>query len=772
MHTTRTSYDTEGNVLSTTDVIGNVTSYLYDKNNRRIQITDAKGGTTKTGYDTVGNIATITDSVNNTTTYGYDALDRLITDTNQLNKTRTRNYDNVGNLTQTTDRNSRKVAYSYDTLNRQTSEQWLDSNSATIKTFSASYDAVGHLITSTNPDSKYSYTYDEIDRLTSIDNTGTNGVPAVKFNYGYDAIGNLITVNDSINGTNAATTGYTYDLLNRVTKLTQTGTGVQTKRVDMAYNAVNQLTSLSRYSGVNPVVDTNYTYDNNQRLIKLAHNKGVSTIASYDYSYDDADKLASTISSVDGTSNYSYDLTNQLTGTDHTSQTDEAYSYDANGNRTSGGTVTGVNNQLLSDGTYSYQYDNEGNRTKRTEIATGKVTEYVWDYRNRLASVLFKDALGGVTKTIDYIYDGDNQRIGKRIDGVVTERYVLDRNQIALVFDGNGSQTHRYLYGTQVDQVLADETATGMVWALADRQGTVRDLVDNSGNIIEHLIYDSFGKLSNASTTGFRYGYTGREQDSETGLDYYRARYYDATNGKFISEDPIGFEGGDSNLSRYVGNNTVNLTDSSGQKVDIISQTFRRNIFYDNKTGRHYTNNINDVVVARKQDNTTSITSDITSAALYYSGPGNDNLGTGVLPALKSKIPDKLPGDQNGHIIGKQLGGSGKTLNNLVAQKGIGSNQNPNSPWRRFEDRVRNEIETEYTEIPQPLNGICPSPIQNPQKAHQTAVYSVIFRYPYAILRPDQITGAVIYYLPFMGVNTKNGVLRYPATMDGVSLNN
>jgi RHS repeat-associated protein len=566
LHTTSTSYDTEGNVLSTTDALGQKTTYLYDKNNRRTQVTDAKLGTTKTSYDAVGNVATITDSVNNTTSYGYDAVDRLITDTNQLNKTRTRSYDNIGNLTQTTDRNGRKVAYNYDTLNRQTSERWLDSNSATIKTFSASYDAVGHLVSSTNPDSSYSYTYDAVDRVTSIDNTGTVGVPAVKFNYGYDAVGNLIAVNDSINGTSAGITGYSYDLLNRVTKLTQSGTGVQSKRVDMAYNAVNQLTSLSRFSGVNGVVDTSYIYDSNQRLIKLSHQKGANTIASYDYSYDNADKLASTVSSVDGTSNYSYDATNQLTGTDHSSQTDEAYSYDANGNRTSGGSVTGVNNQLLSDGTYSYTYDGEGNRTKRVEIATGKITEYNWDYRNRLTAVLFKDALGNVTKTIDYIYDGNNQRIGKRIDGAVVERYVIDRNQIALVFDGAGIQTHRYLYGTQVDRVLADETGVSTNWMLADNQGTIRDVVDGNGGLINHVVYDSFGKVQSQSNAGYelRFGYTGREQDNETGLDYYRARYYDSANGRFISEDPIGFDAGDSNLSRYVGNSPVNWNDPSG----------------------------------------------------------------------------------------------------------------------------------------------------------------------------------------------------------------
>jgi hypothetical protein len=119
----------------------------------------------------------------------------------------------------------------------------------------------------------------------------------------------------------------------------------------------------------------------------------------------------------------------------------EAYQYDANGNRTNAGYQTGTNNQLLASGQFTYEYDHEGNQTKRTETATGKVTEYVWDYHNRLTGVVFKDAAEVVLKNIEYIYDVNNQRIGKKIDtsaslgasGVVTERYVLDRNQIALI---------------------------------------------------------------------------------------------------------------------------------------------------------------------------------------------------------------------------------------------------------------------------------------------------------------------------------------------------
>jgi hypothetical protein len=60
---------------------------------------------------------------------------------------------------------------------------------------------------------------------------------------------------------------------------------------------------------------------------------------------------------------------------------------------------------------YNYVYDDEGNRTRRTEISTGKVTEYVWDYRNRLSSVVFKDAAGNVVKSIEYTYDSSDRRI-------------------------------------------------------------------------------------------------------------------------------------------------------------------------------------------------------------------------------------------------------------------------------------------------------------------------------------------------------------------------
>ena len=76
-------------------------------------------------------------------------------------------------------------------------------------------------------------------------------------------------------------------------------------------------------------------------------------------------------------------------------QPDESYTYDSNGNRTNPGYVSGPDNELLSDGTYNYSYDADGNRIERTNIATGAVTDYVWDNRDRLVEVIDRARPGG-----------------------------------------------------------------------------------------------------------------------------------------------------------------------------------------------------------------------------------------------------------------------------------------------------------------------------------------------------------------------------------------
>jgi RHS repeat-associated protein len=124
------------------------------------------------------------------------------------------------------------------------------------------------------------------------------------------------------------------------------------------------------------------------------------------------------------------------------------------------------------------------------------------------------------------------------------------------VFDGQGNLKERYLFGAQVDQVLAEEKQGNVLWMLADSQGTVRDVVDRNGVVQNHLSYDSFGNITNETNSAInvRFTYTGREFDAATGLYYYRSRYFDPLTGGFISEDTIGFAGGDANRDRYTPN--------------------------------------------------------------------------------------------------------------------------------------------------------------------------------------------------------------------------
>jgi RHS repeat-associated protein len=174
---------------------------------------------------------------------------------------------------------------------------------------------------------------------------------------------------------------------------------------------------------------------------------------------------------------------------------------------------------------------------------------------------------------VEYGYDAEDKRVSKKLTTsaplsasvVTTEKYIYDGSDIALVLNAAGTLVERYLYGAGVDNVLSREKSGTVVWSLGDRQGSVVDLVSENGTILNHFVYDGFGNRTGMTSADFRYGYTGRELDTETGLYYYRARYYDPSVGRFISEDPIGFAAGDTNLYRYVNNNPTNYTDPSGE---------------------------------------------------------------------------------------------------------------------------------------------------------------------------------------------------------------
>ena len=263
---------------------------------------------------------------------------------------------------------------------------------------------------------------------------------------------------------------------------------------------------------------------------------------------------------------------------------DEAHAFDKNGNRTSGGSVPTIQNRLTSDGTYTYTYSTRGN--VQTKSRTGEHISYSWDVRDRLASATYRTASGGtITKKVEYVYDLNDRRILKRVDSdgggplpqVITQ-YIFDGDDVVLELNvpidfNPPTITHRYLHGPAVDQILADETASGTLWPLADYQGTVRDLVDSTGKSKNHWNYDSFGKLlsEHAPKVDTLLGYAGMTRDEETGLYGTPARPYDPATGKFLSEDPSGLADG-VNVYAYVHNDPMNATDPTGLATQYLAQ--------------------------------------------------------------------------------------------------------------------------------------------------------------------------------------------------------
>jgi RHS repeat-associated protein len=158
--------------------------------------------------------------------------------------------------------------------------------------------------------------------------------------------------------------------------------------------------------------------------------------------------------------------------------------------------------------------------------------------------------------------------------------YSHQGGQIVLQFGNDDGLTHRYFWNpVAVDQLLADETVTdpetagSVLWPLADHLGTIRDLASynsttDTTTIENHRVYDSFGNLVSETNSAVDevFGFTGRLFDEATGLQNNLHRWYDAKTGRWMSEDPIGFDAGDTNLNRYVGNSPLNFTDPSGLK--------------------------------------------------------------------------------------------------------------------------------------------------------------------------------------------------------------
>ncbi len=524
--TTAMSYDNYGNVATTTDPLGNQTVLHYDAISRPVETidalghsskvtydrlgrvtatTDPQGGTTQFAYDANNNLMALTDALGRVTSFSYDSMNRLTRRDTPLGKFDTRQYDANGNLSQFTDRRGQTATFIYDSVNMLTEERYTDAKVKRV------YDAAGRLSEVRDSASgDFAFDYDAVGRLLrAVSPTGV-------VDYTHDDLGRTLT--RQVAGQPAV--NYAYDPLGNLSAAT-----MLTHSLNFSYDPRNQPTTVQRSNGVN----SNYSFDPAGRLLTLVHQNGANVLNTQNYQYDE----------ISNRTRFDNDIAQALTTPPVKNSFNEA-------------------NQLLTSGDKTYQYDGNGNLT--AEISPAGRTDYRWDARNRLASI--KQPSG---ETLSFVYDYTGMMLTQfdNLGTTTTSRsYVLDDlTNVTYAFDQTGTG-QSYLTGRGIDQHFASVSANGKaLHALTDAINSTVATVDENGLMNGQFYYEPYGQTT--ASGDYLFQYTGRVPVVGN-LYYYRARFYDAGIGRFLSEYPIEQNTYIESLYKYANNAPIIYIDPAG----------------------------------------------------------------------------------------------------------------------------------------------------------------------------------------------------------------
>ncbi len=369
-----------------------------------------------------------------------------------------------------------------------------------------------------------SRTYDPNFRVTSL---SVNSSP-VTFQYDTD---NLLT--------QAGDLTLTRDPQNGLLTGTTLGSVTDTR----GYNGFGELTSYSAaYSG-SPLFAQQYTRDKLGRITDKIETIGGTTVT-FIYGYDDADRLKEV----------------KQNGT-----TIATYTYDSNSNRLTApglSTTPTYDNQdrLTQYGTTTYTYTANGELL--TKATGGQTTAYEYDELGNLVGA----TLPGGTQ-IEYIIDGNNRRIGKKVNGTLVQGFLYqDGLNLIAELDGSNTVISRFVYGTHINVPDYMNKGGQTYRIITDQRGSPRLVINIAdGTIAQRMDFDKFGNVLLDTNPGFQpFGFAGGLYDRDTKLVRFGVRDYDSDTGRWTVKDPIRFAGGDTNLYGYVGNDPVNRIDPLG----------------------------------------------------------------------------------------------------------------------------------------------------------------------------------------------------------------
>ncbi len=542
-HVRHFGYNASGNLTTFEDDASLVTTMTYDASNRLLSQKDPAGGVTAYAYDSDGNLTQVTDPNNHVWVYTYDEQQRLLSERDPLSKTRTYAYDAAGRLVSRKDRLGQTTTYDYDPAGRLTTVHWPDGTTTAF-----GLDGLGRLTHAENADATVDLTYNASDLVTSIATRGRPGssLPTTAVSYGYDAVGNRTSMTSA-----AGLTSYQYDAFDQLTALADPALG----SFGFGHDSLGRPTTMTRPNGVASAL----SWDTADRLVSTSHTGPSGTLDSTTYAYDDSGRRVS-LTDPAGLHRFTYDAAGRLLGADHpTPQPDESYAYDAADNRTSGGSVHDIADRLTQDNAFTYQYDAEGRLLVRTDRTTSAQTRFAWRPDGLLRSVT---APNGTVTT--FRYDPLGRRIA--IDGPgVAIRYGLgaDKNLLAQ-YDAAGSVTARFVTGLGIDQLLAVSTPSGAAYYEQDGTNNVTSLTAPDGSVLQRYTYGAFGQpRSSGGSFPNPLTFGGRPFEPVSGTYDLRARVYDPSIGRFLTEDPAPAV----NPYPYALNNPITFMDPLGAQA-------------------------------------------------------------------------------------------------------------------------------------------------------------------------------------------------------------
>lgn len=559
-----------GDAALVEDSTGRVTRYRYDLNRNLTEVIGPDGAMTTTTYDAFkdgGNLARIEDPLGNRVEFVHaSGVNRLLSMRDPIGRTTRFAYDTRGNATGvvypdgTADRalhdvkgnpvesiNARgqSIDYAYDGKNRLIRKTFPDGSGVDF-----AYDDRSNLLRATDAGGSIVFTYDAADRPTSV--TYANGR---SLGYAYDAAGRRVRSTDA----SGSSTRYAYDALGRLERLSD---DADRTIVAYTYDALGRVARQDRGNGT----WSTHTYDISGPIDTITHfAPDGAVLARFDYDYDPVGR-AVRLTTLDGVTAYDYDGVGQLTRVVLPGGRTIQYQYDAVGNRVAvvdDGATTDYSintmNAYTGVGGTTFTYDADGNPITRLD-STG-TTMYAYDVEGRLRTAT------SASDHVEYEYDALGNRAAVIHNGTRTE-YLIDPAGIGDVvgeFDGAGQLVARYVHG--IGLASRFDAGGDRAYYDADAVGNIIGVTGPAGSYVNEYAYLPFGeRLREVESVANPFEFVGAlgVMEDPGGLEFMRARYYDASLGRFMTPDPIGFAGGDANLYAYVANGPIHGIDPGG----------------------------------------------------------------------------------------------------------------------------------------------------------------------------------------------------------------